>query len=202
MLNTDYSAILSVLQRDGYAVTPQFLPELLITDLREQALTSHQLQLTHKANTGLLSAADLNLRGDYISWLDDATDNSAVQSYLKEMNALQIALNEAFYLSLVSLESHFAIYPMGAGYAKHLDQFHTQKTRKISSILYLNADWQETEGGELRLYLDAHDYGSKYLDILPIGGQLVLFASDQFLHEVLPSKRERVSIAGWFKSRD
>jgi len=29
----------------------------------------------------------------------------------------------------------------------------------------------------------------------------VIFLSARFAHEVLPAKRERLSIAGWFKSR-
>ncbi len=198
MLNSNHSTILNSLQDIGYVVIPQFLSALEITNLRELALTSHQQQLTHKANVGLSKATDVNLRGDYISWLNDNTEYVAIKAYLRQMSAVQSTLNAGFYLSLESLESHFAIYPIGAGYAKHLDQFQAQKTRKISSVLYLNADWQATDGGELRLHLDAQNHK----DILPVGGQLVLFDSAQFWHEVLPAKRERVSIAGWFKTRD
>ncbi|HEY8085443.1 MAG TPA: 2OG-Fe(II) oxygenase [Methylophilaceae bacterium] len=39
------------------------------------------------------------------------------------------------------------------------------------------------------------------MDISPQGGTLVVFFSDQFWHEVLPAKRDRFSIAGWFKNR-
>jgi len=35
----------------------------------------------------------------------------------------------------------------------------------------------------------------------PTGGTLVLFLSERFAHEVLPAKRERLSLTGWFKSR-
>jgi len=35
----------------------------------------------------------------------------------------------------------------------------------------------------------------------PIGGRMVFFSSDEMEHEVHPSfTRERISIAGWFKS--
>ncbi len=71
-------------------------------------------------------------------------------------------------------------------------------TRKLSSILYLNQNWQASDGGELRLYVN----DDEWLNISPIGGRLVLFLSDQFWHEVLPAKRERLSLTGWFRTRE
>ncbi len=38
-------------------------------------------------------------------------------------------------------------------------------------------------------------------DVAPIGGRLVIFRSDQFEHEVLPARRERLSFTGWFRRR-
>jgi SM-20-related protein len=34
--------------------------------------------------------------------------------------------------------------------------------------------------------------------VLPEGGTLVCFLSDRFHHEVLPARRERLSVTGWF----
>ena len=112
-------------------------------------------------------------------------------------------MNQHFYMGLASLETHLAIYPVGAVYQKHLDQFNAGQaqqlnTRKLSSILYLNQEWQDSDGGELRLYVNEDEW----LDILPAGGRLVLFLSAQFWHEVLPAKRERLSLTGWFRTRE
>jgi SM-20-related protein len=38
-------------------------------------------------------------------------------------------------------------------------------------------------------------------DIVPHGGTLVVFLSERFEHEVLPTARARVSLAGWFRRR-
>ena len=197
MNDFNFSELISGLETNGYVVIQQFLAEEIIANLRELALSAYHRQLTHKAQTGLSQSDTENLRGDHIIWLDDASGNANIQHYLSQMITLKIILNKAFYLSLESLESHFSVYPIGTSYAKHLDQFHAQKTRKISSILYLNDHWQADDGGCLRLYLSPLGH----LDIQPIGGQLVLFDSARFFHEVLPAKRERVSIAGWFKTR-
>ena len=190
--------ILSTLETNGYAVIQQFLGDEVVSDLRELALNSHHQQLTHKAQVGLTQSNTNTLRGDHIIWLDNTSQNISITQYISQMEMFKNVLNEAFYLSLCSLESHFAIYPKGTGYAKHLDQFHAQKTRKISSVLYLNKNWSFKDGGCLRIYLTE----TEHVDIEPIGGQLVLFDSARFFHEVLTSNRERVSIAGWFKTRD
>jgi SM-20-related protein len=39
------------------------------------------------------------------------------------------------------------------------------------------------------------------LDISPIGGRLVMFLSDTFYHEVLPTSKDRMSLTGWFLTR-
>ncbi len=138
------------------------------------------------------------MRGDSIFWIDESHATPAQRCYLEAMKNLQLAFNQALFLGLFELESHFALYPVGTGYHKHLDQFQGDQSRQVSSVLYLNEGWQVEDGGELRLYLD--DKG-EYVDITPQGGKLVLFLSGQFFHEVLPARRERMSIAGWFRQR-
>jgi SM-20-related protein len=49
------------------------------------------------------------------------------------------------------------------------------------------------------MYLPGPDGQETSHDILPLGGRLVLFLSDLIEHEVLPARRERYSITGWFR---
>lgn len=174
-----------------------------IAVLAELARTKFNQQEMAKAGTGKQAQTNANIRGDSIHWLDEHTSEPAVQRYFSQMQHLKALLNQHFYMGLASLETHLAIYPVGAVYQKHLDQFslshaHSLNTRKLSSILYLNEDWQPSYGGELRLYLDEHEW----VDILPVGGRLVLFLSAQYWHEVLPATRERLSLTGWFRTRE
>ena len=117
------------------------------------------------------------------------------------METLRQALNRELYLGLFEFEAHLAIYPPGAVYKKHLDQFRGIGLRTVTTTLYLNDNWQAADGGQLRLYLDETD-PQRYLDVQPEAGTLVTFLSARFLHEVLPAARERLSITGWFKVRD
>jgi SM-20-related protein len=94
-----------------------------------------------------------------------------------------------------------AVYPPGSFYRRHLDQFRGVGERTVTTILYLNQDWIQPDGGQLRIYTDPVDQ-RRYEEVLPLGGRLVTFLSARFLHEVLPARRDRLSITGWFKKRD
>ena len=52
------------------------------------------------------------IRGDVISWLEDA--DSTDQAYLAWMEVLRSGLNEALFLGLFDFECHYAIYGAGA----------------------------------------------------------------------------------------
>jgi len=91
---------------------------------------------------------------------------------------------------------HYALYPPGAGYARHRDRFRDDDARVLSCVAYLNDRWGPHDGGALRLHLDG---GPR--DVAPIGGTLVAFLADRVEHEVLPATRQRLAVAGWFRSR-
>lgn len=195
--------IIDGLTQQGFIILDNYLAKDDITSIAQLAhekFTQHNMA---KAGTGKQAQTNANIRGDSIHWLDEQSTEPAVQRYFSQMQYLKGLLNQHFYMGLASLETHLAIYPVGAVYQKHLDQFsagHAQQlnTRKLSSILYLNQKWQDSDGGELRIYVS----DDEWLDISPVGGRLVLFLSDQFWHEVLPAKRERLSLTGWFRTRE
>ena len=140
--------------------------------------------------------ADVGIRGDRIQWLEPGQAEPC-DRYLGLMDELRVALNRALFLGLEDFECHFALYPPGAFYQKHLDRFRDDDRRCVSAVLYLNDDWLPEHAGELRLYFadGSHD------DVPPLGGSLVLFLSGEFPHEVLPAHRERLSLTGWFRRR-
>ena len=192
---------------DGYTVIEHFLNAEQIAALGAEAKLLQQAGDLRPAGIGRQQTAQLDeqLRGDCIQWLDEKTASSAQQAYLSAMQRIREQLNRGLYLGLFEFETHFAIYPAGGVYKKHLDQFQASPTpqtsaRKISTILYLNQHWQAEDGGQLRLYFDGTN-PEPYLDIDPVGGKLVMFLSGRFYHEVLPTKRERMSITGWFRTR-
>lgn len=140
------------------------------------------------------------VRGDEILWLEPPALSAAQTRYLAQLEQLRLALNRALLLGLFDFEGHLAVYAPGSYYRKHRDRFRGTAQRLVTVILYLNQDWHGQDGGELRLFLDESGAG-EYVDIAPRGGTLVCFLSEAFYHEVLPTRRPRLSITGWFRAR-
>ena len=115
------------------------------------------------------------------------------------MEELRIGLNRLLFLGLFDYESHYAIYGAGAGYGKHSDVLNGQNNRILTTVLYLNEDWQARDGGELILFAPAGD--TAIATVMPTFGTMIIFLSDGAPHEVLTAHRTRRSIAGWFRGR-
>ena len=99
-------------------------------------------------------------------------------------------------MGITYYESHFAIYDEGDFYETHLDSFKNFKNRVVTTVYYLNEDWMDEDGGELVIYDENNQFLTK---VIPHANTLIVFLSDKFPHEVLPAKKRRFSIAGWFR---
>lgn len=194
--------VIGELVEKGWCALPQFLPDDLVRSLANDAQSLYQSGRLRPAATGQGTQREVRagLRDDAIAWLDENPESPAQREYLARMEALRLAVNRELQLGLFDLEAHFARYPAGARYQKHLDTFQQDSRRTLSVICYLNEDWQANEGGQLRIYLDPDD-DSKHVDVMPEGGTLACFLSQRFVHEVLPATRERLSLTGWFRRR-
>lgn len=198
----DFDLIADRLASDRWLVIADWLEPPL-----QQALLATSRQ---RAQTGLLSPArvgradDLHrapdVRGDAIQWLEASDSAGCVLSLLQRLDELRAALNERLYLGLVEIEAHFAHYPPGARYRRHLDRFRSDDARALSAVIHLGEPWLGEHGGELRLYLEDPD-GETSIDLHPAPGQLVLFLSGEIEHEVLPTRRDRYSVACWMRQR-
>jgi len=137
------------------------------------------------------------IRGDVTCWLDEPAFD-AERALLARLETLRLDLNRSAWLGLFDLELHYARYPIGAGYARHVDQPQGRAQRRVSVILYLNAAWQPGDGGELRVF----DAAGGHRDVEPVAGRLVCFSTAEREHAVLPTAVERSSISGWFRTRE
>lgn len=136
------------------------------------------------------------LRGDATLWLDDPACGGAAHALLEALDALRGGLNRRLLLGLDHVEAHFAHYPPGAGYARHRDRFRSDDARVLSLVVYLNPDWPEDAGGQLRLHLPEGP-----VDIAPRMGTVAIFLSAEVEHEVLAATQARYSVAAWFRQR-
>ena len=193
-MNAIFDAVADGLAEQGYAVVDQFLSQPEVDAIASLDEFKNGLSQFKKAGIGKQQELQINeaIRGDYIQWFDRTTAPASIKIYLERLHNLIQFLNQSLFLSLKDYEVHMTIYPAGSFYKRHLDQFKKDDHRKLSIICYLNNDWKEEHGGQLRIYLPD---GAK--DFLPIAGRLICFRSDQLEHEVLLANRERLSLTGW-----
>ena len=195
---TTLDRLLDDLAEQGWAIVANALPADLTLELAKECRARANLGALQPAGVGRGSAHGVQegVRGDHIQWLEPG-QCAAGDRYLAMLDDLRGQLNQALYLGLEDYEGHFALYPPGTFYQKHLDRFRDDDRRAVSAVFYLNSDWLPEQGGALRLYLAA----GRELDVLPEAGTLVVFLSADQAHEVLPATRERLSLTGWLRRR-
>jgi len=193
-------AVVDGVAADGIAVVGAFLPEATIAALCAEALRRDAGGLLTAAaiGRGATRTMHADVRGDRIGWLDPVDPAPAERELLAMIEALRVAMNRELTLGLWSYEGHYALYPPGARYARHLDRFRDDDARVLSLVLYLNTGWGTADGGALRI----GRAGEASREVFPQGGVLVAFLAADFEHEVLPASRTRVAVTGWYRSRD
>lgn len=188
----------TLVERD-WAVHEGFLDAERVAALHAEATALEAVGGFRTAGVGHGAARHPEVRGDEIAWITKEQAPLVWALSQDELEVLRLAINAHAYLGLHELEAHYAVYPPGAFYARHLDRFREDNQRVISLVLYLNKAWDAEDGGELRLYPSASTEAG--VSIAPHGGTLVCFLSERVPHEVLPARRARYSLAGWFRQR-
>ena len=198
-MNIKVKNILHDLEERGWSVQENFFSLELIGKLHEQLILLSQQGNLRPAAIGRENNLQIEqtIRSDEISWFEKNRLTSSQKDYLDITQQLQDAINQKFFLGLFEYEVHFALYAANTFYKRHLDQHKNQDSRVLTIITYLNENWSEQDGGALKLYLN----DDKEIRVLPKAGTLVCFLSAEFEHEVLPAKRERASLTGWFRKR-
>ena len=180
---------------NGYSIVNDWLTIDDTIALRAELIDIYNDDLFKKSAIGNKFEETIidKIRGDYIYWLDES---KSANVFFNKINDFIEYLNKTCFAGIVTKEFHYAIYPTGTFYKKHLDTFQNDDRRTISIVCYLNQQWNENHGGELALYLE-----NETIKIYPTNGKIVIFDSKTIEHEVLPvMESERLSITGWLKT--
>lgn len=193
---TLFGLIADDIEKQGYSIQHVALPD----DVSSSLYSYLQDLSTSKYSDAGIGRGEKFLktefvRTDEICWITGASD--AGNKWIDWTSRLQRFLNQKLFLGLFSFESHFAHYAPGSYYKRHYDAFRGEANRVLSVVTYLNPGWGNADGGELVLYANDHD--REGLKVVPLYGTIVVFLSEEFPHEVLPSSRDRYSVAGWFR---
>jgi SM-20-related protein len=177
-------------------ISKGFLNSSLTSNLRENLIALYEGKQLTSAGTGDENHVVQNkeVRRDMIYWLDRKHDNRYENEFLDLMDQFVVHLNRTCYTGITGYEFHYALYEAGSFYKKHLDQFKNSDSRQYSMILYLNTEWSEDDGGELRIY-----HSDRFENIAPVDGKAVFFKSSEMEHEVLVTRNPRMSVTGWLR---
>lgn len=198
--NPLFETIIEDLLKQQFSIVDNFFSSEEVEALRKSLLAKYEADRFKKSAIGnyVNEEIDKTIRGDFILWMDETNANEEELLFFKKINDLVDYLNKTCFLGILHKEFHYAVYPKGTFYKRHLDTFQNDDRRKLSIVCYLNEDnWPRENGGELTIYTE-----KEALDLLPIPGRIVIFESQILEHEVKVVKAsERMSITGWLKTR-
>ena len=185
------------LREHGWWVGENALEADLVAALRDDLAELMEADRLQRAGIGRDHDyhLDRSVRSDRVFWL--TRERTTERRFMERMEQLRLALNRELFLGLFEFEAHYAHYPPGGHYLKHFDSFRGAANRIVSAVTYLTHDWQPGDGGELVIYAEEGD--RVLATVEPRAGTFVLFLSEEIPHEVLPSRTDRTSIAGWFR---
>jgi len=200
-INSPYEKIIEDLIGQKYSITDTFFDTSEIEILRAATLRKLEEDRFKKAAMGNRTNEVIakTIRGDFIFWMDEQKADAAEKVFFAKINSLVNYLNATCFMGILHKEFHYAVYPTGTFYKRHLDTFQNDARRKLSMVCYLNEEnWLKTNGGELVIYKpDATEE-----TIFPLPGRVVIFDSQLLEHEVKEVKNDqRLSITGWLKTR-
>ena len=201
--NPLYEQIISDLANQHFSIIENFFSTQEVSMLRASLLEKYEEESFKKAAIGnrLNETILKSVRGDFILWIDETNANEAEAFFFNRTNDLIAYLNRTCFMGIMQKEFHYALYPKGTFYKRHIDTFQNDDRRKLSIVCYLNDEnWQAENGGELVLYLNNEGIIEEKV-IYPFPGRVVIFESQVIEHEVKPVNTKRLSITGWLKTR-
>jgi SM-20-related protein len=196
-LTDNFDCLIDSFIENKVGLSDNFLSPALAAGMKENLIALYAEQKLQSAGIGNnnLLMHDKLIRSDKIYWLDRAHNNPFELQFFDLMDAFVSHLNRTCYTGITGYEFHYALYEKGSFYKKHLDQFQSNKSRAFSMIMYLNAEWEAADGGELCIH------HTDYQQIIaPQNGKCVFFKSSELVHEVLLTQKPRLSITGWLKT--
>ena len=193
----NFEQLIDGILNKGYGICDNFIELSFANELKNLLLKKFTEGSFKKASIGKGSNNQQNqeIRNDSILWIDADSSDLPEKKILVLLDEFMNYLNRTCYTGLSNFEIHYACYPTGSFYKKHLDSFHLDTSRFYSFILYLNEDWNDENGGQLKIY----PKDAEPIEILPLSCRAVCFPSQSLLHEVLPAKQPRMSITGWLR---
>jgi SM-20-related protein len=197
------ASVVNDILNKGYSIQENLFLEKDLIHLRNFILAAHEEDKLKEAGIGKNAELHKDIRCDKILWLERNKLTPELKNIFDFLESFKIELNRKLFLGIKDFETHLTLYPPNSYYKKHYDQFKKspsafpEKVRVLSFIIYLNQEWGEGDGGELLIF-ESQKENHILERVLPLFGRVVFFLSEEYPHEVLKTKKERISMTGWF----
>ncbi|GFR46885.1 hypothetical protein Agub_g8526 [Astrephomene gubernaculifera] len=186
----------------GYAVVDGIFGKDVARQLRAEVVELYERGLMRKNCTHLVKDNATSLVEKSHVHEAELTLDANIQSAAPLCSSLNSDRTMATLLSLfmpqVTLDSQAIKLQYNAGgggcFPVHLDSDEQLDGRRVTAIFYLNPDWHEGQGGQLRLYPFP---SGPPLDLPPLEDRLVLFSSCRMPHRVMPATAPRCCFTIW-----
>eukprot|EP00434_Breviolum_minutum_P039268 symbB.v1.2.034866.t1/scaffold4574.1/size37803/1 len=199
----------------GFVIIDDFMPEEMARAVKASNVNLYQQsEMEEGATTGGSERVGIPHRGDVLKWIgyDGATEASrCVSAFVDHIekavqsigNAAQdVAPKVATAVSSIQWRSETMLtcYPAAqrARYFRHTDNS-SGNGRLLTALVYLNENWKQGDGGELRLFYPGEKNLKVRMEVEPLWNRLLLFWSDdRSPHEVLSTCQDRFAATVWF----
>ena len=137
-LNPIYEKIIDDLSNQKYSISDFFFSPEETKQLRESIIQQdkdfHQAAIGNSQNEQIVKS----VRGDKIRWIDESKKSKTEEIFFEKIYDFILYLNMTCYMGIEESEFHYAVYPEGTFYQRHVDAFKNDDRRTLSIVLYLN----------------------------------------------------------------
>src|SRR5690606_33885052 len=121
---------------EQYYIAEDFFDIEEVRKMRTILLEKYEEDNFKKAAIGnkLNETIEKTVRGDFILWLNEKDDGVAEKIFFSKINSLVEYLNRTCFLGILQKEFHYAVYPKGTFYKRHLDTFQNDDRRRLSLV--------------------------------------------------------------------
>eukprot|EP00435_Cladocopium_sp_Y103_P048262 s157_g14.t1 len=212
----------------GFVIIDDFLPENMARAVKASNMKLYEeSEMQEGATTGGSERVGIPHRGDVLKWIGYDGESEAsrcVSAFVDHIEQSMMAIGDAATTVAPEVaqavssvkwrsETMLTCYPgkNRARYFRHTDNS-SGNGRLLTALVYLNENWQQGDGGELRLFYPGAAgrhagkdgiSGKKNLkvrmEVEPLWNRLLLFWSDdRSPHEVLSACKDRFAATVWF----
>src|SRR5690606_15940723 len=134
--NPQTEKIISDILDRQFSVVDAFFSAEEVAVLRQSLLDQYEADNFKKAAIGNKTNEHIlkTVRGDFIKWIDESKATEAETVFFNKINNLINYLNRTCFLGILNKEFHYALYPTGTFYKRHLDTFQNDDRRKLSFV--------------------------------------------------------------------